>query len=214
MLKLYDFELSGNCFKVRLMMSILGLIYETEVVEFYPGRDHKTPEFLKINPLGQLPVLQDGEKTLRDSQAILVYLAAMYDSTHQWYPVNRPDVLGDIQIWLAFADSLTGSISAARLHELFMYEFDAESCRSRAYDLLDVMDKHLWMQRQRGFTYLCPLAHATVADIACFPYVAMADEAGLCLQNYPSVRLWLDAVKRVPGFTVMSGIFPAGDAPH
>lgn len=64
MLKLYDFELSGNCFKVRLMMSILGLIYETEVVEFYPGREHKTPEFLKINPLGQLPVLQDGEKTL------------------------------------------------------------------------------------------------------------------------------------------------------
>ena len=183
-------------------------------MEFYPGREHKTPEFLKINPLGQLPVLQDGEKTLRDSQAILVYLAAMYDSTHQWYPVNRPDVLGDIQIWLAFADSLTGSISAARLHELFMYDFDAESCRSRAYDLLDVMDKHLWMQRQRGFTYLCPLAHATVADIACFPYVAMADEAGLCLQNYPSVRLWLDAVKRVPGFTVMSGIFPAGDAPH
>lgn len=62
MLKLYDFELSGNCFKVRLMMSILGLKYKTEVVEFYPGREHKTPAFLRINPMGQLPVLQDGEK--------------------------------------------------------------------------------------------------------------------------------------------------------
>ena len=84
MLKLYDFELSGNCFKVRLMMSILGLKYKTEVVEFYPGREHKTPAFLRINPMGQLPVLQDGEKTIRDSQAILVHLAAMDDTTRQW----------------------------------------------------------------------------------------------------------------------------------
>ena len=91
-----------------------------------------------------------------------------------------------------------------------MYDFDADACRARAQTLLEVMDKHLWINRQQDFKFLCPLAHATIADIACFPYVAMADEAGLSLQDYPSVRLWLDEVRRIPGFTVMAGIFPAG----
>ncbi|HFO1294809.1 TPA: glutathione S-transferase family protein [Pseudomonas aeruginosa] len=211
MLKLYDYELSGNCFKVRLLLSILGVQYETEVVEFHPGREHKRPAFLRINPMGQLPVLQNGEKIIRDSQAILVYLASIFDPSRKWYPLDQPEVLGDIQVWLAFADSLTGSLSAARLHELFMYDFDADACRARAQTLLEVMDKHLWINRQQDFKFLCPLAHATIADIACFPYVAMADEAGLSLQDYPSVRLWLDEVRRIPGFTVMAGIFPAGN---
>ena len=113
-------------------------------------------------------------------------------------------------MWLAFAEKLTGSISAARLHELFMYDFDAEDCRSRGYHLLKIMDRHLWKNRQLGRNYLCTPEAPTVADIACFPYIAMADEAGMSLQDYPSIRIWLDEIKRIPGFTVMSGIFPAG----
>ena len=194
----------------RLLLSILGLSYETEIVEFYPGREHKRPEFLRINPLGQLPVLQNGDKFVRDSQAILVYLASIYDPSRKWYPIDKPEVLGDVQIWLAFADSLTATISSARLHELFMYDFDADACRTRACNLLEVMDKHLWVNRQQDLRFLGPLLHPTIADIACFPYVAMADEAGLSLQDYPSIRIWLDEVKRIPGFTVMSGVFPAG----
>lgn len=208
MLKLYDYELSGNCFKVRLMLSILDLEYEPHLIEFYPGREHKSQEFLRINPLGQLPVLQDGDKLLRDSQAILVYLASNFDSSRKWYPLDTVEVLGEVQAWLAFADSLTSSLSAARLHELFMYEIDADKCRAQAHSLLTVMDRHLWINRQRNHKFLCPLEHATVADIACFPYIALADEAGVSLQNYPSIRIWLDEVKRIPGFTVMSGIFP------
>lgn len=208
MLELYDYELSGNCYKVRLMMSILGLSYESKLVEFHPGKEHKSTEFLRINPLGQLPVLQDGTKVVRDSQAILVYLASVYDTRQQWYPLKVPEMLGDIQLWLAFADSITGAISAARLHELFMHDYDVEACRARAYVLLEILDKHLWAHRHQGFHFLCALEHPTIADIACFPYIAMADEAGVSLQDFPSIRIWLDEVKRIPGFTVMAGIFP------
>ena len=56
MIELYDYELSGNCYKIRLMLSFLKLDYLSKKVEFYPGKEHKSEKFLEINPLGQLPV--------------------------------------------------------------------------------------------------------------------------------------------------------------
>ncbi|VVE64636.1 glutathione S-transferase [Pandoraea captiosa] len=210
MITLYDYELSGNCYKVRLFLSILELEFDIEPVEFYPAREHKTDEFLRINPLGQLPALRDDEVTLRDAQAILVYLARKYDKSGHWYPANNAELMGEIQMWLSFADGLTGSISAARLHDLFFFEFDAAACRRRAHELLRVMDEHLWLQEQRGYGYLCAAIRPTIADLACFPYIALSDEGGVSLEDYPAVRRWTDRIKRVPGFTVMSGVFPAG----
>ncbi|WP_066739143.1 glutathione S-transferase family protein [Cupriavidus sp. D384] len=212
MITLYDYELSGNCYKVRLLLSILGLEYVNEPVEFYPSREHKSDAFLRVNPLGQLPALKDDEVTLRDAQAILVYLARKYDKSGLWYPVNRPALMGELQMWLAFADSLTGSISAARLHDLFFFDFDAAACQRRAHDLLRVLDEHLWDREQSGGAYLCDAQHPTVADLACFPYIALSDEGGVSLSDYPAVRRWTDRVKRIPGFVVMSGVFPAGAA--
>ena len=55
MITLYDYELSGNCYKLRLLLSFLQIEYKTVPVEFYPGREHKSEWFLRINPLGQLP---------------------------------------------------------------------------------------------------------------------------------------------------------------
>ena len=213
MIKLYDYELSGNCYKVRLLLNILDLSYETVPVEFYPRRQHKNEAFLRINPLGQLPALSDGSFTLRDAQAILVYLAQRYDVTGQWYPVGYPERLGETQMWLAFADSLTGSLSAARLHDLFFFSFDAPSCRQRAHELLRVLDDHLWSQEEEGFEYLCKADHPTVADLACFPYIALSDEGGVSLEDYAAVRRWTDRVKRLPGFVVMAGVFPTSPLP-
>ena len=79
MITLYDYELSGNCYKLRLFMSFLHIPYKTVPIDFYPGREHKSEWFLKINPLGQLPVIDDDGYVLRDAQAILAYLAARYD---------------------------------------------------------------------------------------------------------------------------------------
>ena len=121
MIELYDYELSGNCFKVRLMLSVLNIEYKSNNVEFYPSEEHKTDDFLKINPLGQLPVISDNGFFLRDAQAILIYLSTKYDKSGSWYPIDDPKKVGMISQWLAFADSITGSASAARLHYTFFY---------------------------------------------------------------------------------------------
>lgn len=214
MITLYDFELSGNCYKVRLLLNILGIEYKTEPVEFYPLREHKSDAFLRVNPLGQLPALSDDDFVMRDAQAILVYLASRYDASRRWYPENNPRLAGEIQMWLSFADGLTGSISAARLHDLFFFPFDAPACRQRAHDLLRILDDHLWLQEKEGLSFLCKAQHPTVADLACFPYVMLADEGGVSLADYPAVRRWTDSIKRVPGFVVMSGVFPTSALPE
>jgi glutathione S-transferase len=214
MIKLYDFELSGNCYKVRLMLSLLGLPHVTENVEFFPGRQHKSEAFLRINPLGQLPALQDGDLVLRDAQAILVYLASRYDPSRLWYPADNPETMGKIAMWLAFADSLTGSISSARMHDLFFYDFDVEQCRQRAHQLLRILDEHLWFEESQGRQWLCTTDHPSIADIACFPYVMLSDEADVPLIDYPAVRRWTDRVKRLERFTLMAGIFPTSAAPQ
>lgn len=212
MIKLYDYELSGNCYKLRLLMSMLGVKYEAVPVDFYPGKEHKSGWFLKINPLGQLPVLEDNGLVLRDAQAILVYLAAKYDKSGKWYPTGNPEVLGQINQWMAFADGITATASAARLHDGLFYDFDIDSCRAGAHRLFRIFDEHLWFAEQKGQDWICPDNHPTIADIACFPYVILSEEGGISRQDYPAIRRWTDRVKRIPGFDVMSGVFPAGPA--
>jgi glutathione S-transferase len=189
-------------------MHMLGLKFETRRVDFYPGREHKSEWFLAINPLGQLPVLQDGELILRDAQAILVYLSSKYDGTDKWYPRGEPDTLGRIAMWLAFADSITRTASAARLHDALFYDSDIEACRAGAHRLFRILDEHLWFVEQETQIWICTREHPSIADIACFPYVILSEEGGISRQDYPAIRRWTDRVKRIPGFTVMPGIFP------
>lgn len=212
MIKLYDYELSGNCYKLRLFMSMLGLKYESVPIDFYPGREHKSDWFRRINPLGQLPVIEDEGLVLRDAQAILVYLAARYDASRQWYPVDDPRRLGEVAQWLSFADGITATASAARLHDGLFYEFDIEACRAGAHRLFRILDEHLWFGEQEGRDWLVPGDHPTIADVACFPYVILSEEGGISRQDYPAIRRWCDRVKRLDGFIVMSGVFPAGPA--
>ena len=212
MIRLYDYELSGNCYKLRLMMSMLGIEYETIAVDFYPGNEHKSEWFLELNPLGQLPVIKDGDLVLRDAQAILVHLAVNYDRFGKWYPLSEPKYLGIVNQWLAFADGITATSSAARLHDGMFYDFDIAACRKGAHRLFRVLDEHLWFHEAEGRDWICLGDHPTVADIACFPYVVLSEEGGISRQDYPAIRRWTDRVKRFPGFVAMSGVFPAGPA--
>ena len=129
MITLYDYELSGNCYKLRLLMNFLKIQYKRVAVEFYPGQEHKSDWFLKLNPLGQLPVIDDEGFVLRDAQAILVYLASRYDPHDLWYPRSAPILLGEIGQWLAFADGITTTASAARLHDGLFYDIDVAAAR-------------------------------------------------------------------------------------
>ena len=211
MLKLYDYELSGNCYKVRLLLAFLGVRYKQELIEFYPSKQHKSPDFLKINPLGQLPVLSDGKLIIRDAQAILIYLATKYDIKQLWYPKKNVNMIGKISEWLFFANELTASSSAARLHDGFFYtNIQVDECRKKAHELFRVFDEHLYFNEQQGNSWVCSSVNPTIADIACFPYTILSEEGGISRINYPAIRRWCDRFKRLPKFTVMSGVFPAG----
>jgi glutathione S-transferase len=212
MITLYDYELSGNCYKLRLFMSLLRIPYKTVPIDFYPGRAHKSEWFLKINPLGRLPVIDDDGFVLRDAQAILVYLAARYDPTGVWYPRADAALLGQISQWLSFADGITATASAARLHQGLFYELDVDAARAGAHRLFRILDAHLWFGEQEGHDWICACAHPTVADVACFPYIMLSEEGGISRQDYPAIRRWCDRVKRIKGFIVMPGIFPASPA--
>lgn len=211
MLELYDYDLSGNCYKIRLILSFLNLDYISKKIEFYPSEEHKSEIFLKINPLGQLPVISDGGLILRDAQAILVYLASKYDKTNKWYNVNDPEMLGSVSQWLAFGDSITGSASAARLHDtLFYNNFNIDKCRETAHSQFRILDEHLFFQEELGCNWICKGGCPSIADIACFPYVALSEEGGISRMSYPAIRRWMDRFKRIDNFIVMPGVFPAG----
>jgi glutathione S-transferase len=208
---LHDFELSGNCYKLRLLMSILKLRYDIVPVDFFPGREHKSDAFLRLNPFGQLPVLQDGDLTLSDSGAILAYLARRYDTSGQWFP-DDPAVTAEVLRWHAVADDITATASAARLALGFDYPFDLAKTQAGAHRIFRIIDEHLWFGEKSCRDWLASPAHPTTADIACFPYVMLSEEGGISRQDYPALRRWTDRVRRIPGFIVMSGIFPAGAA--
>jgi glutathione S-transferase len=203
---LYDFELSGNCYKVRLLLALLEVTYSRHPIDFYPGREHKSPWFLALNPLGQLPVLKDDEYVLQDAQAILVYLASRYDDSGHWYPRGEPALLGRLTAWLMFADAITNTAAAARLHDGMFYAVDIEQCRAGAHRLFRILDEHLWYSERSAAGWLCEGAHPTIADIAVFPYVQLSEEGGISRRDYPAIRRWLDRIKILPGFITMPGI--------
>jgi len=203
-LRLYDYTLSGSCYKVRLLLGFLDLDHEKIAVDFYPGREHKRAEFLEINPLGQVPVLEDGPLRLRDAQAILAYLAKRYNPSAQWLPED-PEAFGEVMMWLAFAGGELMAASAARLHDTLGYKLDIDDARNKARAAFRLLDDHLAERAIFEKTWLVG-EHPTIADIACFPYVALAGDGGLGHEDYPSLRNWMRAFRRLDGFHAMSGI--------
>jgi glutathione S-transferase len=177
-------------------------------VEYYPRRQHRSDWFLAINPRGELPVLRDAGTIVDDAHAVLVHLAQNHDPSGRWYPANDAGAHAQISRWLSFADSLRESAGAARLHDgLLQHHIDIDAARRDAREQLAVLDEHLWFGEQEGLAWLCAPGHPTVADIACFPDVMLAEEGGIALHAYPAIRRWTDRLKQLPGFVVMPGIF-------
>jgi glutathione S-transferase len=198
MLKLYDFLLSGNCYKVRLLLSLLGLEYESIAVNLKAG-EHKQPPFLELNPFGQVPALTDGAVVLRDSQAILVYIARRYGGT-DWLPEDAAG-LGNVMQWLSTASKeIANTVATVRLHYLFGKTIDLANLEKQSYALLEVIDHHLatrqWLASDRP----------TIADIACFPYIGLAADGKLSLDAYPHIVAWVDRIKQLPGYVGMPGL--------
>jgi len=212
MMILYDYALSANGYPVRLLLGMLAIAHSTHFVELYPGRENHTAWFRNINPLAEVPVLDDDGVILCHPQAILIYLAARYDAQQSWYPASSAPLLGAIAQWLGFAHKLSETAGAARLHDSLFVATDIDAARTGAHRLLRVLDEHLWFAEQSGQNWLCPGGHPTIADLAAFPPIILSEEGGISRQEYPAVRRWCDRVKRLPGFTIMPGVFPAGPA--
>jgi glutathione S-transferase len=198
MIKLYDFELSGSCYKIRLLLNILEIRYESVNVDFV-NKEHKTDRYTALNPFGEIPIFEDGALRLRDAQAIMVYVASKYDKTRQWYPQD-PEAMGRIQQWLSTGGGEIMNAAGARLVKILNYPLDLDRLHAGANRVFKIMDDHL---ATREFL---ELGRPTIADIACFPYTAMAGEGGIDLAPYRSVRAWVERMRRMPGFISMPGI--------
>lgn len=192
-IKLHDVTLSGHSHRVRLMLSLLGLPHELIAVNLREG-EHKSAAFLKLNPFGQVPVLEDGGTVVFDSNAILVYLARKYDASGRWLPQDAEGQAA-VQAWLSVAaGQIAFGPAAARLVTVFGVPLNAQEAINRAHQLLKVMDGVLG-QRQ----YLAKDA-ATLADIAGYSYISAAPEGNVDLSAYPNVRAWLARIESLPGF--------------
>ena len=194
-IKLYRFPLSGHSHRVQLFLSLLGLPVELIHVDLLAGA-HKKPEFIALNIFGQVPVLQDGDVTIADSNAILVYLASKYDAG-RWLP-RDPEQAAEVQRWLSVAAGLLAfGPAAARLVKVFKAPLNLDEVTQRANHLFEVMEKVL---QQSPFLVG---AKPTLADIANYTYVAHAPEGGVSLASYPRIRAWLARIEALPGFVPM-----------
>lgn len=194
-IKLHRFFLSGHSHRVELFLSLLKLPYELVDVDLATGA-HKQPAFLALNPFGQVPVIQDGDITLADSNAILVYLASQYDAG-EWLP-REPLAAAVVQRWLSVAAGpLASGPATARLATVFKAPVNAEEAIARAHDLFAVMETGL--KTAPFLTGSTP----TLADVANYTYIAHAPEGNVSLDPYPQLRNWLQRIEALPGFVPM-----------
>lgn len=194
-IRVYSFPLSGHAHRVRLFLSLLGLPFETIDVDLAAGAQRE-PAFLALNPLGQVPVIDDNGTVLADSNAILVYLAKRYGDAH-WLPDDAAGAAA-VQRWLSFAAGpIASGPAAARLVTVFGAALDHDAAKRTAAKLLDVIDREL-----AGKPFAAG-ARPTIADIAAYTYIAHAPEGGVSLDAYPHLRAWLARIQALPGFVGM-----------
>jgi glutathione S-transferase len=197
MMRLYDNPVSGNCYKVRLFLALIGREYETVTVDSLHGETREAP-FRAISPRGLIPVLEDQGERIADSMAILVYLARRY--APKWLPAG-PLAMARVMEWLAIAaDELQyGAALARRIRKLGMAG-DLTRAQMHAECGLSLLEhqleRHHWLVG----------GQPSIADIACYPYVALLPEGGVPLDPYPPVRAWMARIEQLPGYVAMPGI--------
>lgn len=191
---LHGVPLSGHTHRVALMLNALGLTYR---FANSPADVRASAAFLARNPLGQIPVLEDGDTVLADSNAILVYLVQRYAPDSAWSP-RDPLAAASVQRWLSIAaGEVMHGPAVARMITLFGLPDDPVRAERIAARVLAFMDGHL---AERTFL---AVDHVTIADLACYSYVAHAPDGGVSLDPYPHVRAWLGRVEVQPWFEPM-----------
>jgi glutathione S-transferase len=192
---LHGTRLSGHTHRVMLFLHLLDLPY---AFSDSPAAVRQSPAFRRLNPLGQIPVLEDDGLALADSNAILVYLARRHAPGGNWLPED-PAGAARVQRWLSLAaGEIAYGPAAARINARF---FDTGVPAALAQRLgarvLGLMEEELGAR-----DWLAGTA-PTIADLACYAYIAHAPEGGIALDAFPQVRAWIARVQALPGFVPM-----------
>ena len=191
-MKLYSHPISGHAHRARLFLSLIGVKVEIVEVNLLKG-EQKSPEYLKLDQFGQVPILDDNGTIIPDSNSIMVYAAKKFGRT-DWLP---EDAVGAarVQRWLSVAAGLIAfGPGAARLITLFNAGFNAEEVINRAHSTLKIIDVEL-----SGREWIAA-DHATIADVALYSYIARAPEGKVDLSAYGNVKVWLQRIEALPGF--------------
>ena len=191
-MKLYMTESSGNAYKPRLLLEMLKVPYERVTVDT-KNKEHKQPPYLKINPRGQVPALEDDGRIFWDSTACLVYIARKYGGD-KWLPTD-PAGMAEVMQWLALSNNELhyglqwgrGVVNKIKVGNLEEYQgYGNNGLKVLEGRLKD----HEWLALERP----------TIADLACYPYTAVSPEGGFKLEDYPSVQAWVKRVEALPGW--------------
>lgn len=193
MFRIYGDVQSGNCYKIKLLMSYLTIPHEWVDINILSG-ETQTDEFFAKNPNGKVPVLEiSGGKYMAESNAILNYLA---EGT-EYLPVDRWERAQVLQ-WQFFEQySHEPYIAVARFIAKYLgmpeeRRKDFESKYEGAIKALNIMEKHL--SRESYFV----ANRLTIADISLYAYTHVAHEGGFSLSGYPAITNWLSLVESHP----------------
>jgi glutathione S-transferase len=193
---LHGFPLSGHSHRAELMLRLLNLPFDFHQVDL-AGGEQRGEAFLKLNPFGTVPVIEDDGVVIADSCAILVYLATKYDAEGQWLPRDAAGA-AQVQRWLSVAQGpVFSGPCCARLVTVFGYALDHARAVAVAEKLLTTLDGAL-----AGKSFLVN-ERPTLADVALYSYIAHAPEGGIDLAPYKNVGAWLARIEALPGFVAM-----------
>ncbi len=196
-MKLYDSERSGNCYKIRLFLSLTGTPCERIGVDLVAG-EHQSAAYRRMNPRGQVPVLEDDGTAIWDSTAILVYLARKL-GREDLLPLDPPG-MAEVTQWLALAQNeILYGLARSRAVLRFKRPWNLAETQAAGRTALAVLD-----QRLAAHPWLA-LDRLTLADIACYPYAALAPEGGIELDPYRAVQAWIDRIAALPGHPPLPG---------
>jgi glutathione S-transferase len=193
-LRLHDYSASGNCYKVRLLLAQLGRPYERVPVDIFGG-DTLTDEYARLNPLRQTPVLErDGADPLSESGAILVHLA---EGTE--YLPEDPNDRAQALRWLFFEQAEVIPGIAGLRFRVVTERIRPDGRESQWRRSVGEAALKLLNDRLTKNDYLAGKSYS-IADIALYAYVHVANEAGFELGDYPGVKEWIARVEGTPGF--------------
>ncbi len=191
--RLYDFLPSGNGYKIRLLLTQIGMPFERIEINILEG-ESRTPEFLNINPNGKIPVLEIEEgRYLAESNAILMYVS---EGT-EFLPYDR-FLKAEVLQWLFFEQySHEPFIATSRYWISILGKADEyfealQEKQEGGYAALEIMENHL-----TGKNFFVGERY-TVADIALFAYTHVADEGGFDLSRFTAIQAWIERIKAQP----------------